>query len=227
MYNRPSQKSPKRVSTKIEEGSISRGVAAIGAGTAAQAGGSLLGGENNIYRAQQEGDGEDVSEEEEPALSVWGAIITLCISTAFVGWCAEYMVDSISALTKTGHISVEFVGLILIPIVGNAAEHATAVTVAIKDKMDLAIGVAVGSSMQIALLVLPLMVVLGWIMDRPGMTLEFDGFLIALLFVSVLLVNYLIGDGRSHWLEGVLLMATYIIIAIAAWFYPADENVLG
>lgn len=83
---------------------------------------------------------------------------------------------------------------------GNAAEHATAVTVAIKDKMDLAIGVAVGSSMQIALLVIPLIVVIGWIMHIDNMTLYFDGFQIAVLFVAVLLVNYLIQDGKSHWL---------------------------
>ena len=78
-------------------------------------------------------------------------------------------VDSIDALTDTGDIRETFVGLILLPIVGNAAEHATAVTVACKDKMDLAIGVAVGSSMQIALLVLPLIVVLGWIIGVDDM----------------------------------------------------------
>jgi len=109
------------------------------------------------------------------------------------------MVDGISAITESGAISPEFVGLILIPIVGNAAEHATAVTVALKDKMDLAIGVCVGSSMQIALLVLPLVVVIGWIMGKDDMTLNFDGFQIAILFVAVLLVNYLIQDGKSHW----------------------------
>src|SRR5271170_2102984 len=101
------------------------------------------------------------------------------------------MVDSINAITKSGGISKTFVGLILLPIVGNAAEHATAVTVAVKDKMDLAIGVAVGSSMQIALLVLPFSVVLGWGLgkeDTSKMTLYFDGFQIAILFVAVLLV---------------------------------------
>lgn len=118
--------------------------------------------------------------------------------------------------------------MILLPIVGNAAEHATAVTVAIKDKMDLAIGVAVGSSIQIVLLVLPLTVILGWIIGTdPIMTLQFDGFILAILFVAVLLVNYLIGDGKSNWLEGMLLMTTYIIIAVAAWFYPAQGNVVG
>lgn len=80
-----------------------------------------------------------------------------------------YQVESIDALTETGNIRETFVGLILLPIVGNAAEHATAVTVACKDKMDLTIGVAVGSSMQIALLVLPLIVVLGWIIGVEDM----------------------------------------------------------
>lgn len=82
--------------------------------------------------------------------------------------------SSIHALTSTGHIGKTFVGLILLPIVGNAAEHATAVTVACKDKMDLAIGVAVGSSMQIALLVLPLAIVLGWILGVENMVCNQD-----------------------------------------------------
>ena len=146
-------------------------------------------------------------EQEEPNLSLWVAVGTLAASTVLVALNAEYLVDSINAVTcQGGSVSKTFVGLILLPIVGNAAEHATAVTVAIKDKMDLAIGVAVGSSMQIALLVLPLVVVLGWIMGKDDMTLLFDGFQIAVLFVAVLLVNYLIQDGKSHWLEGVLLI---------------------
>jgi len=96
--------------------------------------------------------------------------------------------------------------------------------------MDLAIGVAVGSSMQIALLVLPLTVVLGWIIggEKAGsMTLDFDGFQITVLFVAVLLVNYLIQDGKSHWLEGVLLQILYVIIAVAAWFYPTKPGQNG
>jgi len=160
--------------------------------------------------------------EPEPQLSLLVAILTLAGSTVLVALNAEYLVDSINAITCSGSgISKTFVGLILLPIVGNAAEHATAVTVAVKDKMDLAIGVAVGSSMQIALLVLPFNVVLGWIIGNENtskMTLYFDGFQIAILFVAVLLVNYLIQDGKSHWLEGVLLQILYIIIAVAAWY---------
>jgi Ca2+:H+ antiporter len=81
--------------------------------------------------------------------------------------------------------------------------------------MDLAIGVAVGSSMQIALLILPFIIVLGWILGYEEMNLSFDGFQVAVLFVAVLLVNYLIADGKSHWLEGVLLQCLYIIIAVS------------
>ncbi|KAJ5102701.1 hypothetical protein N7532_003230 [Penicillium argentinense] len=209
MYNEPSKKVEKR-RRRISEGDLSRGLAKIGNAAAKQ-----IGGEN----AQQIDMQDPEDEPEQPQLTITVALLTLAASTALVAVCAEFMVDSIDGLTATGNISDTFVGLILLPIVGNAAEHATAVTVACKDKMDLAIGVAVGSSMQIALLVLPLIVVLGWIIGVDNMTLGFDGFQVILLFVSVLLVNYLIADGKSHWLEGVLLMMMYLIIALAAWFF--------
>ena len=165
--------------------------------------------EQQTAREKEEGD--------EPLLHIWVAVFTLAAATVVIALCAEFMVDSIDAITtgSTSGISTEFVGLILLPIVGNAAEHATAVTVACKDKMDLAIGVAVGSSMQIALLVLPFIVVLGWILGHDEMNLSFDGFQVAVIFVAVLLVNYLISDGKSHWLEGVLLQCLYLIIAVS------------
>lgn len=200
MYNAPSKKVAKRKSSKVEEGAANRGVAAIGAGTAAAAGGVV--NANTLFK-NPDPDHDDNNEDDEddfetPNLSVIGALITLAFSTTLVAFCSEFMVDSIDGLTATGGVSTTFVGLILLPIVGNAAEHATAVTVAIKDKMDLAIGVAVGSSMQIALLVFPLIVILGWILGKDCMTLYFDTFQIATLFVSVLLVNYLIQDGKSR-----------------------------
>ncbi|KAJ5779125.1 Sodium/calcium exchanger membrane region [Penicillium paradoxum] len=209
MYNRPSPKVERR-RAKVAEGDASRGIAQIGKMTAVP----LVGSSPDHMQMEEPED-----ETEQPQLSVTCAVLTLIISTAFVAACAEFMVESIDALTATGNIGETFVGLILLPIVGNAAEHATAVTVACKDKMDLSIGVAVGSSMQIALLVLPLIIVLGWIIGVEDMTLNFDGFQVIVLFVSVLLVNYLIGDGKSHWLEGVLLMMMYLIIAIASWFF--------
>lgn len=160
---------------------------------------------------------EEEGEEEEPQLSFAVAMGTLAGSTVLIAFCAEFLVDSIDYVTTQGGISKEFLGLILLPIVGNAAEHATAVTVAIKDKMDLAIGVAVGSSMQVALFLIPLLVIIGWGMGIDAMGLSFDVFQVAVLFVSVLLVNYLIGDGKSHWLEGMLLICLYVIIAVCSW----------
>lgn len=176
MYNKPSQKVEKR-RTKVEDGDAKKGIAQIGAGLSATMGG----------QSAQETPVHEPDDAEEPQLSIWVAIFMLAASTALVAICAEFMVSSIDALTTQGGISKTFVGLILLPIVGNAAEHATAVTVACKDKMDLSIGVAVGSSMQIALLVLPFVVVLGWIMHIENMNLYFDGFQIAVLFVAVLL----------------------------------------
>ncbi|KAF3907035.1 hypothetical protein AA313_de0202122 [Arthrobotrys entomopaga] len=169
-------------------------------------------------------DDEDEEEGPQPELTIVTALVLLAASTVLVAICAEFLVSSISYVTSHSSISEYFVGLILLPIVGNAAEHVTSVTVAYKDKMDLAIGVAVGSSMQIALLVIPFVVVLGWILGIDEMTLFFDGFQVVLLLVSVLLVNYLIQDGKSNFLEGTLLMATYIIIAVAAWYFPAPPG---
>lgn len=128
---------------------------------------------------------------EEPLLSPWAAGVALVVITVAVAVCAEYLVDSIDSIVQTAHISKTFIGLILLPIVGNAAEHVTAVVVAYKNKMDLAIGVAIGSSMQIALLVTPFLVILGWIIGQP-MTLHFKTFETVVLFLSVLITNYLI-----------------------------------
>ena len=134
---------------------------------------------------------DDDSEQEEPTLTPWAAGAALVVITVGVAICAEYLVDSIDSIVETANISKTFIGLILLPIVGNAAEHVTAVVVSMKDKMDLAIGVAIGSSMQIALLVTPFLVLLGWAIGQP-MTLQFEAFETVVFFLSVLITNYLI-----------------------------------
>lgn len=206
MYNEPSQKAPKKPNGKKGTGDAIRGIATIGAGTGAAASGGQINKENLVHEAPEE--------EDEPQLTRIGALVTLAGSTVLVALCAEYMVSAIGAVAQS--VSQEFIGLILLPIVGNAAEHATAVTVAIKDKMDLAIGVAVGSSLQIALLVLPLMVCFNWfgVGSPDALTLNFDGFQVVVLFIAIIVVNYVIQDGKSHWLEGMLLMVTYLVIAV-------------
>lgn len=148
------------------------------------------------------------AEQEEPAiLSPWSAGVALVVITIMVAVCAEYLVDSIDSIVETAHISKTFIGLILLPIVGNAAEHVTACVVAYKGKMDLAIGVAIGSSLQIAIFVTPFLVILGWIMGRD-MTLRFEIFETVVFFLTVLVVNYLIQDGKSNWLEGAMCLGT-------------------
>jgi Ca2+:H+ antiporter len=119
-------------------------------------------------------EGDDAEEhQEEVILSPWSAALVLVVVTLIISVCADHMVASIDDLVATGKISKTFIGLILIPIVGNAAEHVTACVVAVKNKMDLAMGVAIGSSIQIALLVTPALVMLGWAIGQP-MTLHFE-----------------------------------------------------
>ncbi|KAJ3178308.1 hypothetical protein HDU87_003620 [Geranomyces variabilis] len=163
---------------------------------------------------------DDDEDHPEPELSVVAAVVLLIGATVLVAICAEFLVSAIDdVVTKTG-ISRYFIGLVLVPIVGNAAEHVTAVTVAARDKMDLAIGVAVGSSLQVALLIIPLIVVIAWIGGINEMTLLFDTFAVIVLVLSVALVAGLISDGKSNFLEGNLLISLYIIIAVAAWYFP-------
>lgn len=166
---------------------------------------------------------QDAEEQEQTEtkrhLSITSSIVLLLITTAFVAMCAEFLVGSIDHLISSTGISQAFVGLIILPLVGNAAEHVTAVTVAVKNKMDLAIAIALGSSIQVAILITPFMVVLGWII-KQDMSLYFSLFETVSLFASALIVGFLLIDGRSNYLEGALLIAAYVIIALAAFYYP-------
>ncbi|KAE8153580.1 Sodium/calcium exchanger protein-domain-containing protein [Aspergillus avenaceus] len=163
-------------------------------------------------------------EQHEPEMSRTSAVVMLLVSTALVAVCAEFLVDAIPEMIESSSVSEAFIGLIILPIVGNAAEHVTAVSVATKNKMDLSIGVSVGSSIQIAIFVTPLVVILGWCMDKD-MSLYFTLFETICLFVTAFVVNFLVLDGRSNYLEGALLIAAYVIIGVAAFFYPdADQS---
>ena len=165
---------------------------------------------SEIYAA--EGQHDEVVE-----MSYRDSIILLVGATLFVAFMAEILVGSISHAAKEYHLPTLFIGVILVPFFGNAAEHFTAVIVAGKDKMDLSVGIAIGSSIQIALFVTPLMVLMGWALAVP-MTLQFGSFETIVTFLAVLIVNFIIQDGESNWLEGIMLLITYSIIAIAFWF---------
>lgn len=157
--------------------------------------------------------------EEESFLSLPGSCILLMSCTLVVASCSEGLVDSIEGVSTDFGLPKAFIGVILLPIVGNAAEHATAVTSAYKGKLDLAIGVAVGSSTQIALFVVPVAVLAGWAYDTP-MGLNFRMFDTACQMLSVFLVSQVLQHGLTNWLHGAMLMTTYFLIAIMSWFIP-------
>jgi len=152
--------------------------------------------------------------------SVKSAVISLVVATAFIGWIAEIMVGEIEAVTQSLGMTELFIGVIVVAIVGNAAEHSTAILVARKNQMDLAITIAVGSSTQIALFVAPLLVFLSMAVGRP-MSLVFNAFELAAVALSVFIVEMISQDGESNWFEGAMLLALYVVIAICFYFVPA------
>ena len=143
-----------------------------------------------------------------------------CLAQVFIAYLSEYMVDAIRGAATDLHVPDLFLGTIIIPIVGNAAEHAAAIIFAAKNKMELSLGIAVGSATQIALFVLPLCVVIAWSVDMP-LTMNMHPFETATLFMTVLLVGVLIQTGESHWLTGCILFIAYVIISIG-FFYHVD-----
>ncbi len=153
----------------------------------------------------------------QPNLWLW--VVVLLASTIFVAIESELLVETLEAATSKLGLTALFTGVILLPVVGNAAEHATAVTVAMKDKMDLSVSVAVGSSLQIALFVAPVLVIAGWFLGKP-MDLDFNAFELVAVAVSVLIANSISSDGRSNWLEGALLLAAYAVLGLAFYFHP-------
>ena len=155
----------------------------------------------------------------EPAWSKGKAILVLLVATIFVAWLSEFLVTTIdSARTQLG-VTELFIGVIVVATVGNAAEHSTAVWMAMKDKMDLSMGIAIGSSLQIALFVAPILVFTSWFMGKP-MDLEFTIPELAAVISAVLIVAEISRDGRTNWLEGVQLLSVYLILAILFYFLP-------
>ncbi|KAI0782213.1 calcium/proton exchanger [Abortiporus biennis] len=162
----------------------------------------------NLFRPEIE------AEEEEAKMNTVSAGLGLLIVTIVTSFCADYLVASIEETATRYNIPKAFIGLILIPIVANAAEHVTSVWMAMKNKMELTIGICVGSSIQIAAFVVPLLVIIGWI-THHDLTLFFADFETIVLFVSVLLVNFLVQDGKSNYMEGLMLITLYLVIALA------------
>jgi len=155
-------------------------------------------------------------------LPLWISVLLGC--TLLVAVESEFLVSTLEVATKELGLTALFTGVILVPIIGNAAEHATAVTVAMKDKMDLSVSVALGSSLQIALFVAPVLVLAGYVMGKP-MDLNFNPFELVAVAVSVLIANSISSDGRSNWLEGSLLLAAYVVLGFSFYFHPVISGI--
>ncbi|EKV05766.1 hypothetical protein PDIG_71950 [Penicillium digitatum PHI26] len=163
---------------------------------------------------------DDTQEEEEDrVLGPWSASLILILATLGVTVCSDRLVDSVDGFVERWHVSRAFIGLIVVPIVGNAGEFNTVVNSSIKGNMDLAIGVIVGSTLQIALFVSPFLVMCGLVIGQP-MSLRYSPFETVVFFISVIIMDCLIRGGRSNYYEGSLLVGTYLIIAIAFYVHP-------
>ncbi|XVF46734.1 hypothetical protein PTKIN_Ptkin03bG0052200 [Pterospermum kingtungense] len=166
-----------------------------------------------IFESQEEDDTED---EEKAVIGFWSAFSWLVGMTLIIALLSEYVVGTIEAASESWGISISFISIILIPIVGNAAEHAGAIIFAFKNKLDISLGVALGSATQISMFAVPLCVVVGWIMGVQ-MDLDFSLLETACLALTILVVAFTLQDGTSHYLKGVVLCLCYT--AIAACFF--------
>jgi Ca2+:H+ antiporter len=161
---------------------------------------------------------EEESEEEEHHWSLRRAAAYLAVSAVLVGVMAEILVGSISEASEDIGLSEFFVGLFVVAIVGNAAEHWVALLVASKDKMDLAVNIAIGSSAQIALFVAPLLVLLSFVFGPNPMALVFNGYELGGLLFAVLIANFVTQEGESNWFEGVQLLSLYAVLGLVFYF---------
>ena len=153
----------------------------------------------------------------------WGwstrtSVIVLAIAGVLVGVMSEVLVGSITETSQSIGLSEFFIGVIVVAIVGNAAEHWVAVLVAIKDKMDLAVNIAVGSSAQVALFVAPVLVLASFFIGPHPLALVFNGFELGAILIAILIGNHVTADGESTWFEGVQLLAVYFVFALAFYF---------
>ncbi|MBI3969666.1 MAG: calcium/proton exchanger [Chloroflexi bacterium] len=160
------------------------------------------------------------AQHEVPVLSAGQATITLLAATAFTALVAETLVGAVEGAAHTLGMTDLFVGFIVVAIVGNAAEHFSAIVFAKKDQMQLAINIAKDSSVQIALLVAPVLVIFSFLLGTP-MNLVFHPFELFGLALAVLAVAFASIDGESNWYEGILLLSLYAIVALATYFVPA------
>lgn len=166
----------------------------------------------------------DAAEKEEGHSAPWSmgkAGLVLGGATVFIAWMSEILVGALEPAAKGVGLNDAFVGVFVVAILGNAAEHSTAVMAAIKNRMDLSISIAIGSSVQVALFVAPLLVLLSYVVGPAPMDLAFSGGLVLTALLAVLVTVQVAGDGRSDWLKGAQLLAVYVILGMVYYFLPS------
>ncbi|KAL6146190.1 hypothetical protein ACLB2K_056873 [Fragaria x ananassa] len=176
-----------------------------------------------LFEVQESEDDDDVAEEEEAVIGFWSGFVWLVGMTGVIALLSEYVVGTIEEASDSWGLSVSFISIILLPIVGNAAEHAGAVIFAFKNKLDITLGVALGSATQIAMFVVPFCVIVAWIMGID-MDLNFSLLETGSLALSILATAFTLQDGTSHYLKGLILLLCYIIIGACFFVSNATLN---
>ncbi|QEL21667.1 calcium/proton exchanger [Bosea sp. F3-2] len=154
-------------------------------------------------------------------VSMGRSVLVLVGTTAAIAWVSEILVGAIEPTAHAFGLSNAFIGVFVVAVLGNAAEHATAITVALKNRMDLSLSIAIGSSVQVALFVAPVLVLLSLVVGPRPMDLAFQGGLVLTVFLAVLITGQVAGDGRSDWLKGVQLLTVYVVLGLTFFFLPA------
>lgn len=172
-----------------------------------------------VFRTHRSAFAAPQQEEAGPAASRTQAIVSLGLSTVLIAVMSEILVGQIAPVTKALGMTELFVGVIVVALVGNAAENSTAIIMARRNRMDVSMSIATGASTQIALFVAPVLVFLSVAIGHP-MTLVFNGFEIAAIVLSVVIVDMISSDGETNWFEGAQLLAVYAIVAVAFYFVP-------
>jgi Ca2+:H+ antiporter len=164
---------------------------------------------------------EDEGKDHEAAWSAGRATAVLAGATVFIAWMSEILVGSIRPAADTLGLSGAFVGVFVVAILGNAAEHATAITVAMKNRMDLSLSIAIGSSVQVALFVAPVLVLASYFIGPTPMDLAFPRGLVLTVLLSVIITAQIASTGRSDWLKGIQLLAVYVVLGLTFFFVPS------
>lgn len=172
------------------------------------------------HRGQFSGAPKGPDDTREPAWSLRKALLVLGVATALIAWISEILVGAIEPSARQLGLSNLFVGVFVVAVLGNAAEHASAISAAMKNRMDLSLSIAIGSSVQVALFVAPVLVLASYFISAVPMDLAFSNGLTLSILLAVLITGQVAGDGRSDWLKGVQLLGVYLILGLAYFFTP-------